>query len=273
MKKILALVIAVVMLAAMAVPAMAAPITEDAEAAIRFVVGGISELPAAGPFCPVNHGPSPTAAAGGRMTGGWLATGDFAFLNEFASFDIDFGYRSMPAMGPVTFAATDAMNNASPPVALPQHLRYLGMGVQGWVQHGSPLPPGSPIVNLPTGAWTLTMTLFEFEVVATSATTLQGFEMDLTRVSTAPRTPTTFPGGLTFGPAATTDWYAHTIIDKPQNDASAAAGTWTRPTAARGNTGAVFAWEYAVTLHGDNTGSNISDGLSQADILWAMTIV
>ena len=150
MKKILALVIAVAMLAMMAVPAAATPTTSQGE--VRFIFGDIGQVPdAPGVFCPQADGPTPP--------GGW--TGEFDFINNFASLGVDFGHRDMPtgtAAWSVAANTNDVRENVGLGTTDPRTRanRFLGIGVQAWIaDHGPP-------VVLATGNWTLNASLTNF---------------------------------------------------------------------------------------------------------------
>lgn len=268
MKKILVLVIAVAMLASMAMPAMAAPATS--EGVIRFVADGLDDLSAnPGVFCPVDGGPTTVVAAPGvNRTGQW--TGVLDFLNRFGSWGIDFGYREMPPAGTITWQAADAHDNASPtPQPLPRYRTVLGMGVQALQQPGPGLPPNPPTVAITADDWTLDVGLRTFLVANNpAAPTLSGFTMGLTVNTDVARLPGTFPGGFNRGPlsVATNHWYVHSGVDLVQTATPAA--TFSR--VAEGVTGAVYGWEWLVSLTGI-VGGNVSVGEARTELVWTFT--
>ena len=142
MKKILALVIAVVMLAALAVPASATPATSEGQ--VIFLFGDISQVPTQRVFCPVAHAP------GGA--GAW--TGDLVGGVGFASWGVNFGNRALPAAG--STAAIVANTDGLAPENRTRADRFLAIGVQAWIDD-----PGPPAIMM-TGNWHLQGQLSQF---------------------------------------------------------------------------------------------------------------
>ena len=269
MKKILALALAVVMLVSMATTAMAAP--TSGEGVIRFVVDGIQHLPPAGPFCPVTNGPNITTDADGNRTGGW--TGDFDFLNNFGSTNLEFGSHPFPPMGmPLNFAVTGNTNLAGRHVSRDRGV--IGMGMQGLIVDGDAYPN---IVMLDGRTWRIDLTLFEFQTSPGGPRTLDGFQLDLT-VAAPPRNPQSFPGGITYGPAA--DWNVSNVQGLTQTNINTPEQQWdTQQIVANGRAIGVFGWEWNAVLRGTHqaapgspTGTNIQPGTTPtATLLWQYT--
>ena len=273
MRKILALALAVVMLASMAVPVAAGPITEPAEGAIRFVIRGVEELPGPGPFCPVYDGPNP------GTTGGWRADGDFAFLNSYGSTDLYLGRHPIPPMGmPLAFTVNEGINLAGNTV--PRHRGVLGMGMQAWIDYDS----AGNRIHLPVGMWTLNVAMSQF-VAETGSATLGGFELNLTlnnELAPVNRTPQSFPAiareALPWPapPAAGFDrWYVHNNITLDQSPNPLLLTASER--VAEGMQIGVFGWEWLATLNGDHmlVGGvpNIQEGRAQALLVWTYVMV
>ena len=283
MKKILALTVAVAMLASMAVTAVAAP--HETEAAIEFVIPGLSDLPVpSGPFCPVEDSPN--------GDGDWGSDDEddsnfsnFAFIGKFGSNNVDFGEHPIPPLGNIRFYALDAVDNNDD--LLDRHVRVLGMGVQAYLEMLTPT-----IEMVVPGTWVLTSHLYWFYDTAVGGNrTLDGFDMELIldtvnddEAGYISYAPEAFPTGFVFGdnvnvpgvlPVPTNDdWYVHQLEDSNNNvlEQSDTGLLAVVREAATGRTGGVFAWEWHAILCGEHVAGNITPVPAQADIFWEYTM-
>ena len=271
MKKILALVLAVVMLASMATTAMATP---SSPGVIRFVVDGIENLPTPpGIFCPVAQGPNP-----GPQHGGWYGR-HLSFLNNYGSINLNFGHWTVPPLTPggaspsqITFRAVDGIggprtsmgNNNRVGTPLVPHERTLGMGMQAWIYDLDPFPgnlPPSFVADQGVSGWSIHVTLFDFNVGGVPGNpTLDDFRLDLSLNQTTPRHPQNYPNSppLSFGPAG--DWNVASMAGPGPGPASGLTQSGHRPTtplsqwdtrmAVAAGPLAVFGWEWNAELTG-----------------------
>ena len=250
MKKILAMATAVAMFASMAATAVAAPapVEDDAEteAAIVFVSGRyVPEDPI---FCPDDKN---------------------VFDSGFGSIDLDFGYIEIPAVGPnvITFYAEDAVDDNDVP--LPRSARFLGIGIQAWLDMSA-----TPVVGHGEGEWTLEARLRPFYVEGTATQTLQGFDLYLDQNEDVPGQPAeTFGTGIETYPrvvdlAALNDAIVVEDVVLVQCDNA----TPITSDMAVGDSGMMFGWEWEAMLRGIHVGGNISPNEKQADIEWTFVL-
>jgi len=250
MKKILALAVAVAMLASMAVTATAAP--HESDAAIKFVLEGLDNMPDEGPFCPVEH----------PM---------FGSPSPFGSWNINFGSHEIPPIddtNPITFVAYNAVHTAgaNPAVAanlLPRAERVLGIGVQAWIADVN------PVLMLSPRTWMLTAELGQFEITG-GALALQGFDLYLT-LNTAAGVEAIPEGAdnVSIPVGLPNAGQTLTVYDVTLDQDGSGAGAQT--VAEFGRNG-IFGWEWFAVLegmHDDLIPNNVARlGQASTDIIW-----
>jgi len=251
MKKILAVVIAVAMLAAMSVTAMAGPSANaDTETAIEFRqwgTGGNDPTPVFGIHNPGDPTTAPTVP-GAPPNDNWPD-----WVGPMQSWYLHFGERDLPAVNDgdtVTFisygTAADALDHAGNPVD-----SLLGLVVQALVNTSV-----TPNVTL-AGLFELQVALdiFEVDIASTPTQTLQGFDLEL-------HEETGYDFEISFG--------------------AASAVVQEEPTLAQNNTqhraaifpASIVGFQWSSTLEGDYDQSvgNFSPGEAQAELTWTLQV-
>lgn len=238
MKKILALVLAVAMLASMGITAAAGAASQTGQGVVHFTLAELGVVPAYGIFCPVENGPAPATTGAGAAavrTGGWASPGNLAFLNTFASLGVDFGHRDMPDVGTVLAIAAMSADNRGAGDIRRNDQRRMGVGAQAWVLDPVPDPP-----VMVTGNRRIEIDLGQFfhagQLGVAAHQRLNRAEIALG--TGAPATaPLRFPGGTAGVPIAAT------------LTQQAVHGTAAPQAVTQNFTGAVFAFEWTAALN------------------------
>ena len=249
MKKILAVVVAVAMLATMSVSAVAAPVTADTDVGIIFALWGTSgndPTPAWG-----IHNPGVPTAQGAPTNDNWPA-----WVLPMQNWNLTFGERDFPPLGAVNYrsfgATADALDNTGAQVN-----SLLGILIQAATDTTT-----NPMTGL-TQDRVVQLQLSNFFVGAQipANQTLQGFDLDLYATG-IPQVGTLNAGisGLLFvaggTPAGVTQHNLDNIIQgaPSRNAVTVPAG--------------VHGFQWRGNLHGNNTGANFRPGHAQAELTW-----
>jgi len=234
MKKILALVIAIVMLASISVSALAETLaTDDSDTVIEFVVPETEDdFPTAGV-----HNPGEVGELGNPENDNWPS-----WVEELHSWDLDFGQHEVPdAVGAVSYNTDGSTEDAN------------GDNVEdrlGLVLQLAFEAEDGEVTGSLRGEFQLTAELGEFMIDGRE--TMQGFDLSLTRV-----------GDVLMRPAGIT---AYTVNDVTLDQGLPAVR-------AADLVPAIWGWEWTGELAGTYNGENIEVGESQAEITWTVVFI
>jgi len=244
MKKILAVVIAIAMLASMSVVAVAATGTADTETAIEFQAGtgGDDYIPPFGVYDPQDD----TAPYGVQENDQWPA-----WALGLSSWSLDFGIREVPAVANTGIDEVFYSDNGDLDASGTAVSDLLGLAFQ--VRYNPAGTGATPVPLSGTVEITAEMDFFYVQGETGNAAyrRLQGFDLELTVEGTINSTP----GGL-----------SQTDIEDDFELISGAAAV----EVAEVNTG-WWGWEYSGRLFGEFDGNNIRGGERVVtEITWTM---
>jgi len=236
MKKILAVVVAVAMLASLSVSAVATPGT----GVIEFTVDDVN-TPTTG-----IHNPGPVGTQGDPVMTMWPS-----FVTGLHSWNIDFGTRTVPtATGTISWGTNGCTVGTS--TAVNDRL-----GIAAQLMINTTVNPPASFPGATTHSIQVSMTSFAH--TTRTIRTLQGFDLVLTRDGTAHSQPASLAGTV-----------ATTVTVVPYSATASNTNFGATVNAATGLANGFWGWEYIGAITGNFDGGNISAGVgqAQAEILW-----